>query len=196
MSAACTMACSSRPCVSTRTWRFLPLIFLPASYPCRSMQAPFFCALHALAIDDRCRRTSLSPGFLPALDVEGVVDAIEGAVRVPTREVVVHRAARGQVFRQGPVLAARAQQIHHRVHHLADVDRPLVAAGLGGRDPRGDERPLLVGQVAGIAQAAAVVAASVLDRPHLPRSRACPQLSQTTAAARWMAPRKWTARLS
>src|SRR4051794_5691342 len=26
--------------------------------------------------------------------------------------------------------------------------------------------------------------------------RACPQLSQTTAAARWMAPRKWTARLS
>src|SRR3954453_225391 len=28
------------------------------------------------------------------------------------------------------------------------------------------------------------------------RPRACPQLSQTTAAARWMAPRKWTARLS
>src|SRR3954454_17949617 len=27
-------------------------------------------------------------------------------------------------------------------------------------------------------------------------TRACPQLSQTTAAARWMAPRKWTARLS
>ena len=26
--------------------------------------------------------------------------------------------------------------------------------------------------------------------------RACPQLSQTTAAARWRAPRKWTARLS
>ena len=30
-SAACTMACISRPCVSTRMWRFLPLIFLPAS---------------------------------------------------------------------------------------------------------------------------------------------------------------------
>ena len=27
-------------------------------------------------------------------------------------------------------------------------------------------------------------------------ARACPQLSQMTAAARWMAPRKWTARLS
>ena len=30
-SAACTMACISRPCVSTRICRFLPLIFLPAS---------------------------------------------------------------------------------------------------------------------------------------------------------------------
>ena len=31
MSAACTMACIKRPCVSTRMCRFLPLIFLPAS---------------------------------------------------------------------------------------------------------------------------------------------------------------------
>ena len=29
--AGCTMACSNRPTVSTRMWRFLPLIFLPAS---------------------------------------------------------------------------------------------------------------------------------------------------------------------
>src|ERR1700675_2434889 len=31
------MAWSSRPNVSTRMCRFLPLIFLPASYPCGSM---------------------------------------------------------------------------------------------------------------------------------------------------------------
>ena len=31
MSARCTMAWSSKPSVSTRMWRFLPLIFLPAS---------------------------------------------------------------------------------------------------------------------------------------------------------------------
>ena len=30
-SAAWTIACISKPCVSTRMWRFLPLIFLPAS---------------------------------------------------------------------------------------------------------------------------------------------------------------------
>ena len=29
--AGCTMACTNRPTVSTRMWRFLPLIFLPAS---------------------------------------------------------------------------------------------------------------------------------------------------------------------
>src|SRR6202051_2827240 len=34
------MAWSSRPNVSTRMCRFLPLIFLPASYPCGSMHAP------------------------------------------------------------------------------------------------------------------------------------------------------------
>ena len=31
MSAAWTIACINRPCVSTRMWRFLPMIFLPAS---------------------------------------------------------------------------------------------------------------------------------------------------------------------
>ena len=30
----------------------------------------------------------------------------------------------------------------------------------------------------------------------VPNTRACPQLSQITVPARWMAPRKWTARLS
>ena len=41
-SAAVTMPCSSKPCVSTRTCRFLPLISLPASKPWLSMRAPLF----------------------------------------------------------------------------------------------------------------------------------------------------------
>src|SRR3977135_3719252 len=36
------MAWSRSPNVSTRMCRFLPLIFLPASYPCGSMQTPLF----------------------------------------------------------------------------------------------------------------------------------------------------------
>src|SRR6267378_2537170 len=42
MSAGWTTAWSRRPNVSTRMCRFLPLIFLPASYPCGSMNAPLF----------------------------------------------------------------------------------------------------------------------------------------------------------
>ena len=34
-------------------WRFLPLIFLPASKPGGSIETPFFRALDALAVDDR-----------------------------------------------------------------------------------------------------------------------------------------------
>src|SRR6476646_8435255 len=36
----------SRPIVSTAVWRFLPLIFLPASYPTESIFAPL--VLHSL----------------------------------------------------------------------------------------------------------------------------------------------------
>ena len=36
------LPCSSKPCVSTRTCRFLPLISLPASKPWLSMRAPLF----------------------------------------------------------------------------------------------------------------------------------------------------------
>src|SRR5215468_3696190 len=38
----------SRPIVSTAAWRFLPLIFLPASYPTESIFAPPFSALFTL----------------------------------------------------------------------------------------------------------------------------------------------------
>lgn len=41
-SAPCTRACISTPLVSTRMWRLLPLIFLPASYPGGSIVAPLF----------------------------------------------------------------------------------------------------------------------------------------------------------
>src|SRR5690348_1267015 len=134
MSAACTMACSIRPCVSTRTCRFLPLIFLPASNPCRSIECPLFRAFHALAIDHRCCRAGLSPALLATFDVERVMDALERAVIAPAIEVVVHRAFRGQVLRQSAPLAAGAQDIHQTVHDLTDVDGPPVAAALGRRD--------------------------------------------------------------
>jgi hypothetical protein len=94
------------------------------------------------------------------------MDTIERAVIVPAAEVIVHRAARREVFRQRGPLAPRAQNIHHPVDDFPLVNGSLVAAPLGGWNERPDERPLLIRQVAGVAQLAAIIPATVLCRPH------------------------------
>src|SRR3954463_7995022 len=98
--------------------------------------------------------------------IERVVNAPERAVVVPSVEVVVQGAARRQVLGDRGPLAARAQDIHEAVDHLAQVDPPLVAAALGGRDQWGNQRPFLVAHVTWVAQLAPVVATTVLTRPH------------------------------
>src|SRR3954452_1108704 len=150
--------------------------------PAGQCGAPFFCALDALAIDDRSARAGVPPRQLPACHIEHVVNAPERAVVVPSVEVVVQGAARRQVLGDRGPLAARAQDVHETVGHLAQVDRPLVAAALGGRDQRGDQRPVRVGQVTWVAQLATVVAPTVLFRPHqrLPPDRTTPRKSQPT----------------
>src|SRR3954470_6463048 len=138
------------------------------------MRRPLFCALDALAINDRSARAGVPPRQLPACHIERVVNALERAVVVPSVEVVVQGAARRQVLGDRGPLAARAQDVHEAVGHLAQVDRPLVAAALGGRDQWGNQRPFRVGQVTWVAQLATVVAPTVLTRPHqrLPPNRA------------------------
>jgi hypothetical protein len=44
-------------------------------------------------------------------------------------------------------LAASTEEIHYSVHHLADVNRAFVAAGLGRWDRRPDLDPLLVTEI-------------------------------------------------
>jgi hypothetical protein len=43
----------------------MPLIFLPASNPCGSIEAPLFSALHALAVDDGVGGAGVAPGPMP-----------------------------------------------------------------------------------------------------------------------------------
>src|SRR5712691_7474773 len=78
----------------------------------------------------------------------------------------MHGASGRQVLGDRPPLAARAQNVHHAVDHLAHDDAPFPAAPLARRNERRDMRPLLIGQVARIAQAVAVVAGAVLGSPH------------------------------
>src|SRR5665213_2484778 len=160
------MSFNRRPSVSTRMWRFLPLIFFPASKPCRSMHAPLFRAFDALAVDDRGAGAGLAFFAVSARHIERVMDAFQSAVPTPQLEVVVNRTAWWQVFRNRPPLAACTQNVQNAVHHFAHIDMPLVAAALGRRDLWCHTGPLLVGQVAGVSQSAAVITSTILCRPH------------------------------
>src|SRR5262249_13833026 len=71
-----------------------------------------------------------------------------------------------QVLRDRTPLTAGRENIHEPVHDLAHDHRALVATWLARRDQGLDPLPLVVGQIARIAQLAAVIAGAVLGRPH------------------------------
>jgi len=45
----------------------------------------------------------------------------------------MYRALRRKVLGQGAPLTTRAQDVHDPIHHLPDINRSFVAAGLGRR---------------------------------------------------------------
>src|SRR3712207_8295513 len=57
-------------------------------------------------------------------------------------QIAMHRAARRQVARQVPPLAARLEDIEQAVHDLAHHHRAPTPAALGRPDQRRDQRPL------------------------------------------------------
>ena len=64
-----------------------------------------------------------------------------------------------------------AENVHEAVDNLAYVDVALVAAAFGRRNQRFDMPPLGVGQIARIAQPAAVIASAVFVGPMTRRTR-------------------------
>ena len=90
----------------------------------------------------------------------------QGAVMVPTLQVVVQGASRRQVLGNVAPLAARAQHIYDAVQNLPHVHRSMPAAMLGGRDHRSTQRPLLVRDVARVAELVPVVPGAVFSCPH------------------------------
>ena len=167
MSAAVTMACSTKPWVSTKTCRFLPLTFFAGVVTVRIDRDPaFFRAFHALGIDDRRGRAGLPRSLFATLHIERVMQSLQRTVVGPSDEVLVNRAPGRQVLRNRAPLTSGAEDVHHPVRHLADIDRTPVAATLGRRNQRPDLAPLHLGQIALVAQMPAVIAASVLTGPH------------------------------
>ena len=122
--------------------------------------------LGALAVDDRGGGARLASFALARGDIKRMVEALQRAVPIPQREVVMRRALRRQVLRQGLPLAASREHVENRVQDLADVDIARPAAALGRRDHRLDQRPLGVAQVAWIKQATAIRRATTFRLPH------------------------------
>src|SRR4030088_2241847 len=120
------MAWSRRPTVSTRMCRFLPLIFLPASYPCGSMHAPLFRAFHALAVDDGGGRTGFPLRSFATLLIKRVMDSFPCAVIFPQIEVAVDRTFRRQVFRNRAPLTAGRQNVHQAVRSPPPASPPCA----------------------------------------------------------------------
>src|ERR1700747_2543432 len=166
MSAECTTARSNKPSVSTRRWRFLPLIFCPHHSHADQCRPPLFGAFHALAIDDGSGGTGLSFRLLAACDVERIVNAIQHTITLPPYEVTVDRAVRRKVLRKVAPLATGAQNIHHRVHDRPHVGPPLATASVGWRNQWCNIGPLVIGEVARVPQMITIVFRPVLKRPH------------------------------
>src|SRR5260370_9868614 len=129
------------------------------------MLAPFFGALHALAVDDASSRAGLSFRLLATSDVQCMMDPIQRAVANPPGKIVMQCAARRKVFWNIAPLEAGAQDVHHAVHDGPHFGPPLTAPTSGGRNQRLDTCPFVISQVARISQVIAVVLRPVLVRP-------------------------------
>ena len=68
-------------------------------------ETPLFGAFHALAIDEAGCGAGFARGFLSALDVEHMMDAIQRAIPVPQAKVIMHGASGRQLLGQcGPLI--------------------------------------------------------------------------------------------
>src|SRR5271170_862701 len=76
------------------------------------------------------------------------MQSLQRAVVGPSDEVLVDRAPGRQVLRNRAPLTSGAEDVHHPVRHLADIDRAPVAATFGRRNQRPDLAPLRLGQIA------------------------------------------------
>lgn len=92
--------------------------------------------------------------------------ALQRCIPFPQHEVVMRRAPRWQVLGQRRPLAAGRKYVEDRVQKLADVHLAPPPAGLRRRDHRRHQRPLGIGQIAWITQAATVCCAAMFRRPH------------------------------
>ena len=104
----------------------------------------------ALAVNDTRAGGGLLADTASHLLTQLVVDVLPGAIEAPTPVVVMCRAPRRELVGQMPPRTAGTHEIEDTVDDLTHFDRAWPAAGVGGGDQWGDERPLRIGQVRGV----------------------------------------------
>ena len=85
----------------------------------------------------------------------------------PGVEVALHRRTRRKILRQQAPWTAAAQQIHDRVHHLAQVRGSRPPHSFGRRHEGLDQFPFPIGQVACVALPVAFILRASDFRPHV-----------------------------
>jgi hypothetical protein len=140
------------------------------------MQAPFFSAFDALAVDRCGGRTSFA-----AFHIERLMDAIERSVIGQKIEITMDRALGRQILGDRAPLAAGREHIHQAIHDRPHRDGAFPSAPFRWRDRRFDERPLRVCHVARVAQFAAIVARTIFSRPHRRSPRESGRLIESQA---------------
>src|SRR5450759_509997 len=126
----------------------------------------FLGAFHTLAVNDGGGGTGFASRLLATLLVKRVVNAIQRAVVPPQTEVPIHGAARRQLLGAVATSESSAQHVHDAVNDIPCVHFTLAAPALRRRNERPDMRPFFVRHIARISQMIALVARSVLARPH------------------------------
>src|SRR5262249_21898350 len=102
-----------------------------------------------LAVDAAGAGRPPPPLLEPDQLAQGVVDLLQGAVVTPFVEVAPDGGLGREVLGQVTPLAAGAQKVEDRVHHVTQ-GRLTRSAARVDRDQRLDQGPLLVAHIAGV----------------------------------------------
>lgn len=140
------------PRTSTRRCRFRPFTFFSRV---EAFRATDVSALHTLAIYNRGCRFRLLPCRCAYKPSELVMNGIQHSILCPPLVALEDGGPRRKVMREQPPRSARTRTIPNRVHELPRVVLRLlkICYPYGRRNHVSDERPFLIGQVGGVAEA-------------------------------------------
>ena len=112
---------------------------------CRSLSAPFFGGLDALAVQDNGAGLCHTSGFQAHFLAQGIVQPFQRAVTPPTPVTRMNRAPMGKLTGQHSPLTAGAQNVKNRIHDAATFDLRGTTKALF--DKRANMLPLRITQI-------------------------------------------------